>query len=32
VALGLGDSPAYVAFHPGPLVSHRVFLPRRDGA
>jgi hypothetical protein len=32
VALGLGDSPAYVTFHPGPLVSHRVFLPWRDGA
>jgi hypothetical protein len=31
LALGLGDSPAYVAFHPGPLVSHRVFQPLRDG-
>ncbi len=32
LALGLGDNPAYVAFRPGPLVSHRVFQPWRDSA
>lgn len=32
VALDLGDSPAFVPFHPGPLVSHRIFWPWRDSA
>ncbi len=31
VALGLGDEPAFVRFHPGPLVSHRIFRPALDG-
>jgi hypothetical protein len=31
-ALGLGDTPAFEAFHPGPLVNHRTFWPWRDGA
>jgi hypothetical protein len=29
VALGLGDQPAFVDFHPGPFVSHRSFHPGR---
>jgi len=32
LALNLADSPAFVAFHPGPLVSHRIFWPWRDSA
>lgn len=31
-ALNLGDGPAFVTFHPGSLVSHRLFWPWRDGA
>lgn len=27
IALGLGDTPAFVDFRPGPLVSHREFPP-----
>jgi hypothetical protein len=30
IALGLGDSPAFAAFHPGPLVSDRIYWPWRD--
>jgi pimeloyl-ACP methyl ester carboxylesterase len=30
LATGLGDAPAFVDFHPGPLVSHRTFQPCRD--
>jgi hypothetical protein len=32
VALGLGDSPAFVPFQPGPFVSHRIFRPWLDSA
>ncbi len=31
-ALGLADSPAFVEYHPGPFVSHRIFWPWLDGA